>query len=86
MIILFFVVVVIGLQVQLEYFKFNFYFFKVNQEDDGSISFIEFCYLIVFNFEGFNNDFFFFSNIEFYIFVKELGVIQFDFYKFDLEN
>lgn len=85
-IILFFVAVAIGLQAQPEYPKSNLYLFKVNQEDDGSISFTEPRYLTAFNSEGFNNDPFFFSNTELYISVKEPGATQSDLYKLDLEN
>ncbi len=84
--ILFLLAVAIGLQAQPEYPKSNLYLFKVNQEDDGSISFTEPRYLTAFNSEGFNNDPFFFSNTELYISVKEPGAAQSDLYKLDLEN
>jgi hypothetical protein len=85
-IILFLLSVAFCLQAQPQYPKSNLYLFKVNQEDDGSISFGEPRYLTAFNAEGYNNDPFFFSNTELYLSVKEPGAAQSDLYKLDLEH
>jgi len=66
--------------------KSNIYLFKVEQKDDGSISFLQPRYLTAFNPEGYNNDPSFFSNTELYISSKEPGDAQADLYRLDLEN
>lgn len=84
LLLLFFISV--ALQAQPQFPKSNLYLFKVNQEDDGSISFGAPRYLTAFNAEGYNNDPSFFSNTELYISVKEPGAVQSDLYKLDLQN
>ena len=66
--------------------KSNIYLFKVEQKDDGTLSFLQPRFLTAFNPNGYNNTPSFFSDTELYISSKEPNAVQADLYKLDLEQ
>ena len=64
----------------------NIYLFKVDQGDDGKLSFKNPRFLTDFNRNGYNGDPSFFSNTELYISVKRPGDAQTDLFRLDLEK
>ena len=66
--------------------KSNIYLFKVEQNDEGTLSFLQPRFLTAFNPNGYNNTPSFFSDTELYISSKEPNAVQADLYKLDLEH